>query len=226
MLVGEYAGLRARQAELAPFAALQRSVVFSFFGALAVALVISLLLARQITGPLRRLVGITREVAEGRYSGEVDIRSRDEIGELAEAFQGMLSELREKQRLVEFLGSSATSVQTPGDWDPRHGLPRPVVTSASGRCSRVATRSVSNWAPRHGRGLPGVRSGTQGTGRHQDAPRRPAWRSHVARSASSRRSDWHAGSLTRTWSALTISGNPAGSTSLPWNTSREPASMR
>ena len=97
VLVGEYAGLRARQAELAPFAALQRSVLYSFFGALAVALVISLLLARQITGPLRRLVGITREVAEGRYSGEVDIRSRDEIGELAVAFQGMLSELREKQ---------------------------------------------------------------------------------------------------------------------------------
>jgi serine/threonine-protein kinase len=112
VLVGEYAGLRARQAELAPFAALQRSVLYSFFGALAIALVISLLLARQITGPLRRLVGITREVAEGRYSGEVDIRSRDEIGELAVAFQGMLSELREKQRLVEFLGSSATTLRT------------------------------------------------------------------------------------------------------------------
>ena len=106
------AGLRARQAELAPFAALQRSVLFSFFGALAVALVISLLLARQITDPLRRPVGMTREVAEGRYSGEVDIRSKDEIGELAEAFRGMLSELREKQRLVEFLGSSGTNVRT------------------------------------------------------------------------------------------------------------------
>ncbi len=112
LLVGEYAGLRARQAELAPFTALQRSVIYAFLGALAVALVVSLILARQITDPLRRLVGMTREVAEGRYSGEVDIRSKDEIGELAEAFQGMLSELREKQRLVEFLGSSATNVRT------------------------------------------------------------------------------------------------------------------
>jgi HAMP domain-containing protein len=112
VLIGEYAGLRARQAELAPFIALQRSVLYAFVGALAVALLISLLLARQITEPLRRLVAITREVAEGRYSGEVNIRSRDEIGELAEAFQGMLSELREKQRLVEFLGSSPTNLQT------------------------------------------------------------------------------------------------------------------
>lgn len=111
-LVGEYAGLRARQAELAPFAALQRSVLYAFLGALAVALVASLVLSRQITDPIRRLVGMTREVAEGRYSGEIDIRSRDEIGELAEAFQRMVGELREKQRLVEFLGSSSTNVQT------------------------------------------------------------------------------------------------------------------
>ncbi len=114
-IVGEYAGLRAREAELAPFDALQRSILFAFLGALAIALVISLVLARQITRPLSRLVAMTREVAEGRYSGEVEVRSRDEIGELAEAFQGMLAELREKQRLVEFLGGTgAITMQVPG----------------------------------------------------------------------------------------------------------------
>lgn len=112
VIVGEYAGLRQREVELAPFTALQRSVLYAFLGALAVALVISLILARQITDPLRRLVGMTREVAEGRYAGGVAITSRDEIGELARAFEGMIAELREKQRLVEFLGSSATSVRT------------------------------------------------------------------------------------------------------------------
>jgi eukaryotic-like serine/threonine-protein kinase len=111
-IIGEYAGLRARDAELAPFLALQRSVLYAFLGALGGALLISLLLARQITGPLRRLVAITREVAEGRYSGVVEVRSRDEIGELAESFQAMLNELMEKQRLVEFLGSSATNLRT------------------------------------------------------------------------------------------------------------------
>jgi serine/threonine-protein kinase len=105
-IVGEYAGLRAREAELAPFDALQRSILLAFAGALAIALVISLILARQITRPLGLLVGMTRDVAEGRYSGTVDIRSHDEIGELAEAFQRMLGELQEQQRLVEFLGGS------------------------------------------------------------------------------------------------------------------------
>jgi serine/threonine-protein kinase len=105
-IVGEYAGLRSRQAELAPFDALQRSILIAFVGALAIALVISLVLARQITRPLSRLVAMTRDVAEGRYSGEVKVTSRDEIGELADAFRGMLAELREKQRLVEFLGGT------------------------------------------------------------------------------------------------------------------------
>jgi serine/threonine-protein kinase len=106
-VIWAYAGLRAREAELAPFTALQRSILFAFLGALAIALVISLVLARQIARPIRQLVGVTREVAEGRYSGKVDIKSKDEIGELAGAFQRMLSELEEKRRLVEFLGGSA-----------------------------------------------------------------------------------------------------------------------
>jgi eukaryotic-like serine/threonine-protein kinase len=107
--VGEYAGLRAREAELAPFTLLQRSIVYAFFAALGIALIISLILAGQITSPLRQLVDATRAVAEGRYEGSLNIKSHDEIGELAEAFQRMLDELREKQRLVEFLGGTGGS---------------------------------------------------------------------------------------------------------------------
>ncbi|MEO8635992.1 MAG: protein kinase [Gemmatimonadales bacterium] len=110
-VVGEYAGLRARELALAPFTALQRSILLAFVAALAIALVISLLLARQITHPMRQLVWMTREVAEGRYSGQLDIKSRDEIGELALAFQRMIEELREKQRLVEFLDGSRAGTQ-------------------------------------------------------------------------------------------------------------------
>jgi serine/threonine-protein kinase len=105
-VLGVYAGLRAREAELAPFNGLQRSILLAFLGALAIALVISLVLAGQITRPIRQLVGVTRDVAEGRYSGKVNIQSHDEIGELAQAFQKMMSELEEKRRLVEFLGGA------------------------------------------------------------------------------------------------------------------------
>ncbi len=110
-VVGEFAGLRSREAELAPFTVLQRSILIAFLAALAIALVISLVLARQITHPMRQLVWMTREVAEGRYAGQLDIQSRDEIGELARAFQRMLGELREKQRLVEFLDGTRAGTQ-------------------------------------------------------------------------------------------------------------------
>jgi len=134
LIVGEYAGLRAREAELAPFDALQRSILYAFLGALAIGLVISLILARQITRPVRQLVSMTRDVAEGRYSGTVDIRSRDEIGELAEAFQRMLAELREKQRLVEFLGgTSARTVRVTSSATP---------TAAAGAAASLGPGSV------------------------------------------------------------------------------------
>jgi HAMP domain-containing protein len=111
-IVGEYAGLRAREAELAPFTALRRSVLYVFAGALAIALLVSLLLARQITRPLRRLAAVTRDIAEGRYDGAVEIHSGGEIGELARAFDAMRVELQEQRRLVEFLGSSGAAART------------------------------------------------------------------------------------------------------------------
>ena len=140
-IVGEYAGLRAREAELAPFTALQRSILVAFLAALAIALVISLILARQITRPLSRLLAMTREVAEGRYSGQVDIRSRDEIGELADAFQGMLAELREKQRLVEFLGGTgALTLQAQGGGAAAAAAPPATTASRLGPGSLLAGR--------------------------------------------------------------------------------------
>ncbi len=115
--VGEYAGLRSREAELAPFRRLQRSILVAFLGSLAVASVAAGLVTRHITRPLRQLVRATRDVAQGHYSGTIAVDSRDEIGELAAAFQAMLAELREKRRLVEFLGGASqavTAVVEPG----------------------------------------------------------------------------------------------------------------
>jgi serine/threonine-protein kinase len=115
--VGEYAGLRSREAELAPFERLRQSILTAFVGSLVLASLATVLVTRHITRPLRRLVQATRDVAEGRYSGAIAVDSRDEIGELAAAFDAMLAELREKRRLVEFLGGASqavTAVVEPG----------------------------------------------------------------------------------------------------------------
>ena len=86
---------------------------------LLLAIVTSVLIARQITRPVHHLMEVTGEVKEGRYTGKITVESRDEIGELAEAFRHMLDELKEKDRLVEYLQARPTS-------------PAPIVPAAAG----------------------------------------------------------------------------------------------
>ncbi len=101
--VGGYIGFRSWTVELAPFTQLQETILQVFLAGLLLALISSLVLARTVTRPVKRLVELTQQVAEGQYSGEIAVRSRDEIGQLAQAFRKMLAELKEKQQLVEYL---------------------------------------------------------------------------------------------------------------------------
>ncbi len=108
--VGGFAALRSRAVELAPYARLQQAILIAFIGGLLFASLGALLLARGIARPVRELVAVTRQVSAGNYDAEIRVGSGDEIGELAEAFKGMVAELKEKQQLVDFL--SATGAHT------------------------------------------------------------------------------------------------------------------
>jgi eukaryotic-like serine/threonine-protein kinase len=101
--IGGYAGLHSRDAELAAYRQLTRTIRWAFVAGLLLALGFSVLMARRISRPVRQLVDATRRVTAGQYTGRIEATSRDEIGELAGAFDRMLEELREKDRLVEYL---------------------------------------------------------------------------------------------------------------------------
>jgi serine/threonine-protein kinase len=107
--LGGYVGLRSKTRELAAYTALERTMAVVFVIGVLLALAMSSLVARQVTRPIARLVEATREVREGRFSGAIDIRSSDEVGELAGAFRRMIAELKEKQELVEYLSGSGGS---------------------------------------------------------------------------------------------------------------------
>lgn len=62
-------------------------------------LVFSLILYRQITGPLRRLVLAAKKIGEGNYDVSLPLKSRDELGELAVEFNQMAARLEEYNRL-------------------------------------------------------------------------------------------------------------------------------
>jgi len=77
-VVGTQVGLRAR---------------YSIGVSVVVALVVTQLLARGMTSPLREMTAAARAMASGDYSRRVRATSRDEVGQLATAFNTMSADL-------------------------------------------------------------------------------------------------------------------------------------
>ncbi|MGH7752551.1 MAG: protein kinase domain-containing protein, partial [Gemmatimonadales bacterium] len=111
-IYGAYAVLRSREAELAAFTGLQRTLLLAGVVGLAVSLVASLGVARRIARPVRQLVEATRKVREGDYAAEIPQGGGDEIGELADAFRGMVEDLKEKQSLVDYMMAASSAGRT------------------------------------------------------------------------------------------------------------------
>jgi signal transduction histidine kinase len=75
---------------------LNRTAQYLVYSALAttfLALILGILLSRSLTSPIRELTRATHAVSEGDLSQQVRVRSGDELGELARAFNKMSAEL-------------------------------------------------------------------------------------------------------------------------------------
>jgi signal transduction histidine kinase len=68
---------------------------------LAVAAVLSLFWARRITRPIEKLSEATKEIGKGQFDVSIDLRSKDEIGELAGSFSTMATELDSRERALK-----------------------------------------------------------------------------------------------------------------------------
>lgn len=96
--------------------------VLNFLWVIVPALVVVLLLTglifyvqvlRMVIGPVDRLIGATRRIAQGNYKQPLQVNSKDELGELALAFQHMGEKLDESSRRIRELAF----------FDPLTGLP-------------------------------------------------------------------------------------------------------
>jgi HAMP domain-containing protein len=111
---GGFLALRSREAELAAFAALRRTMLLAIALGVLLALGSAFVVARQITGPVRRLALATRQVQDGDYSVDIEVKSADEIGILAQAFKSLVEDLKEKAALVEYMmQASGVAATTP-----------------------------------------------------------------------------------------------------------------
>jgi diguanylate cyclase (GGDEF)-like protein len=81
-----------------PIAAISQKVILLMLGLLAVALVGTVLLAhalaRYITRPIDELVIGARAISEGRFDHRIAVQSKDEVGQLAGAFNDMTDRLK------------------------------------------------------------------------------------------------------------------------------------
>ncbi|MFC2021780.1 ATP-binding protein [Chloroflexota bacterium] len=82
--------------------------------AVAVALVIGLILTRQITRPVQAIISGARHLTKGELSYRVDVKSRDEIGKLADSFNVMASSLEKgEQSRRQLTADIAHELRTP-----------------------------------------------------------------------------------------------------------------
>ena len=110
--VGGFVAFRLLRAELGGYYAVRRTIFISGAAGLLLAFGLAGLLARQITQPVTALAAATRRAAEGDYGAVIPAHGDDEVGALAEAFQRLLADLRDKQALVEYLSSSPQPART------------------------------------------------------------------------------------------------------------------
>jgi len=88
-----------REPEEAFLQRLRETIVPVGVAACAVAILLGLILTWQLTDPLRKLKAAAQGIAGGDLSQRVDIKSKDEIGELGRAFNEMAEHLSRAEEL-------------------------------------------------------------------------------------------------------------------------------
>ncbi len=93
---------------------MQRALIWGAVGAIVIALLIGILLARNISRPVRELTGATKQVAGGELGVQVPVRTEDELGELAKSFNQMSADLAQStQARRQMTADVAHDLRTP-----------------------------------------------------------------------------------------------------------------
>lgn len=104
---GAVLALSPVERSIAPFRELQLLSVAAAVLGLLLALAAAYFLSRWLLKPLRELGDATRRAAAGDYRTTLDRRGTDEIGQLSEAVNRLLSSLREKSEMERYVSGLA-----------------------------------------------------------------------------------------------------------------------
>jgi HAMP domain-containing protein len=111
--VGNSVALASMRKELAPFRRIEAVVLLSGLAALLIAPFLSLAFARRTLQPVRRLVEATTAARQGDYNQRIVPEHADEIGQLAGAFDELMSDLREKRDMEAYVTELSRNLPEP-----------------------------------------------------------------------------------------------------------------
>jgi len=95
---------RSLDAELAPYLRVERTYLGLALLGLLLSIAIGVWIAGTVSRPILQLAEGTRKIAEGDYTSRLTVRSKDEIGVLAAAFNQMSGGLAERDQVRDLLG--------------------------------------------------------------------------------------------------------------------------
>ena len=95
---------RSLDKELAPHRRLERTYLFLALLGLLISVVLGTWIARSVSRPVLQLAEGTRKIGLGDYSHRIKVRTDDEIGVLASAFNHMSEGLAERDQVRDLLG--------------------------------------------------------------------------------------------------------------------------
>ncbi len=95
-------------------AAVQRFLMVSTLVSMVLAAGLAIVISHHLTVPIKELTDAARKMAEGKLEQKIEIKSRDEIGQLARQFNIMASKVNEmNQRLTRFVADVSHELRTP-----------------------------------------------------------------------------------------------------------------
>ena len=91
--------------------AVHRYLIKASLIAVVIAVIVGFLMNKKILDPLSQMIKVTEKIAAGDYSTRVNIKSCDEISQLAEAFNKMGADLRKFMQKEKELSAKAAMAE-------------------------------------------------------------------------------------------------------------------
>ncbi len=123
-----------------PLGAFRRQLILGGCAALAIVMIVTVVMARRISGPVVRLASVAERIGRGDLDHPVPVATRDEVGFLAQTLDNMRAALKTRdERLQMMLAGIAHEVRNPlGGLELYAGLLRDALSDRPERLEEVS----------------------------------------------------------------------------------------